>query len=443
METDRIITRPHHPQHFDVAIIGGGMVGMSLGLALAQGGVRVALIEKTASPSQLEPSFDGRVSAIAEGSRRVLAALGAWEHMKAHAEPILDIRVSDGRAPFFLHYDHREAGDAPFGYIAQNRHIRHALHQAAAGLSNLTIMDRMEVADFESDDTGVTIRLNSPTFPPLQAGGVEANTSPVYGEREVGKSSIRCRLLVGADGKQSGIRAASGIETTEWKYRQTAIVCTIQHELPHYGLAQERFLPAGPFAVLPMPDPASEEHRSSLVWVEPDERVSLYLDLPEDEFVQEIRERVGDYLGKISTVGQRFSYPLSLMHAKRYIGKRLALIGDAAHAIHPIAGQGVNLGFRDVAVLAELVLERFRLGLDIGGDDVLSHYQRWRRFDNTVMLAVTDGLNRLFGNGLAPVRLARGLGLWAVGKLPPLKRVFMRDAMGLLGDLPAMMKESA
>ncbi len=388
------------------------MVGMSLGLALAQEGVKVAVIERATLPSQLEPSFDGRVSAIAEGSRRILEHIGAWETMAPHAQPILDIRVSDGAAPFFLHYDHHEVGEEPFGHIVENRYIRHALHTAAESLPDLTVIENAGLRTFECDDVGVTVHLQN-------------------------QPAIRCRLLVGADGKQSKIRDLAGIKTMEWKYGQVAIVCTIRHELPHQGLAQERFLPAGPFAVLPMQD-----NRSSLVWVEPEDRVKLYLELPEQEFVQEIRERVGDYLGTIATDGARFSYPLSLMHARSYIGKRLALIGDAAHAIHPIAGQGVNLGFRDVAVLTELVRDKLRLGLDIGSDDVLSHYQRWRRFDNTAMLAVTDGLNRLFSNNILPVRLARDLGLWTVSKLPPLKRFFMRDAMGLTGDLPEIMRKA-
>jgi len=217
-----------HPlEHFDVAICGGGMVGISLGLALAQVGMRIAVIEKMEMPAQLEPSFDGRVSAIAEGSRRVLSAIGAWDGMKAHAEPILDIRVSDGDAPFFLHYDHKEVGDTPLGHIVENRHIRHALQSCAETLPNLAIIDQSSLEKFEPDEGGVTLHLR-------------------------GKPSIRCRLLIGADGKQSGIRALAGIKAVEWKYKQTAIVCTIMHELPHRGLAQERFLPAGPFAVLPM-----------------------------------------------------------------------------------------------------------------------------------------------------------------------------------------------
>jgi 2-octaprenyl-6-methoxyphenol hydroxylase len=399
-------------KNYDVVINGGGMVGMSLAIALARNRLRVVLIEKTLLSEQLEPMFDGRVSAIALGSKNILQGIGAWAAMAPQAQPIFDIRVSDGDAPFFLHYDHHEIGEAPFGYIVENRYIRHALHEAARALPDITLMDNSSLENFEIDDTGTTLSVNG--------------------------QKIRCRLLVGADGKHSSLRKKSGIGAVEWTYAQTAIVCTIAHELPHHGLAQERFLPIGPFAVLPMTG-----NRSSLVWVEPNDRVGIYLDLPEEEFVQEITERVGNYLGKIRADGPRFSYPLSLMHAKTYVGKRLALIGDAAHAVHPLAGQGVNLGFRDVAVLSELIADRMALGQDIGSDEMLSHYQRWRRFDNVTMLTVTDTLNRLFSNDFIPVKLARGLGLWVVGHLPPLKRFFMKQAVGLAGDIPALMREDS
>lgn len=403
------------PQHHicDVIVVGGGMVGMSLAIALAREGVRVAVVEKTTASAQLEPSFDGRVSAIAYGSKALLAGIGAWEFMAPYAEPIRDIRVSDGEAPFFLHYDHAEIGDAPFGYIVENRHIRYGLAQAAAQRPTLQCFEGVQVKTLRRDESLVHLTLDN---------GAELSAS----------------LLVGADGKHSAIRRELGIGCMEWGYHQTAIVCTIAHEHSHEGLAQERFLPAGPFAVLPM-----QHNRSSLVWVEPDDRVELYLELSEEDALQEIEERVGGYLGKLSLSGPRFAYPLSLMHAKTYISHRACLIGDAAHAIHPIAGQGVNLGFRDVAVLSQLVLERFRLGLDMGSPDTLAHYQRWRRTDNLTMLAVTDGLNRLFGSSLLPVRLARGLGLWGVSKLPPLKKIFMRHAMGLVGDLPDIVKKNA
>ena len=388
------------------------MVGMSLCIALAKEGIKVALIEREQAKDQLEPAFDGRVSAIAYGSKAMLDGVGAWRHMQAFAEPIRDIRVSDGEAPFFLHYDHAEIGEHPFGYIVENRHIRYALHQCASALPSLHWFEGRSVKEIRSDASYRYVTLDD-------------------------GSELKAALLIGADGKHSFIRRALGITALEWSYDQTAIVCTIGHEHPHGGLAQERFLPAGPFAVLPM-----QHNRSSLVWVEPQNRVQLYKELSDTELLQEIHERVGAYLGDLTLSGPHFAYPLSMMHAKTYIAHRACLIGDAAHAIHPIAGQGVNLGFRDVAVLAELLKKRFRLGLDMGDSDTLNHYQRWRRFDNVTMLAVTDGLNRLFGNSFLPIRLARGLGLWGVSKLPPLKKLFMRHAMGLVGDLPEIITKN-
>lgn len=396
---------------YDIVIQGGGMVGMSQAIALANSGLRVLVLEHGSMPQQLEAHFDGRVSAIAYGSMRILDSIGAWSGMAPHAEPISDIRVSDGQMPFFLHYDHHEVGSEPFGYIVENRYIRHALHEAASRLPTLEIKERCTVRSIDPADTQLTLTLTT-------------------------DEKLSCRLLIGADGKQSSIRKLAGIDSTSWKYGQTAIVCTIEHSEPHHGLAQERFLPAGAFAVLPMTN-----NRSSLVWVEPDDRVAAYIDLPEDEFVQEIVERVGDYLGTMRCSGKRFTYPLSLMHAKRYIAHRIALIGDAAHGIHPLAGQGVNLGFRDVGVLAELIDAQAKNGLDIGTQDVLEHYQRWRRFDNVTMLAVTDNLNRLFGMPFLPVKAARGLGLWTVSQIPPLKRFFMKHAMGMVGDLPEMVRK--
>jgi 2-octaprenyl-6-methoxyphenol hydroxylase len=393
---------------YDVAIAGGGMVGMTLAVALAREGMEVALIEKSPLSAQLETSFDGRVSAIAAGSKNIFENIGVWEHMAAKAEPITDIRVSDGATPIFLHYCYKEVGDEAFGYIVENRYIRHALQTVATELSNITLMDNTAITGFDYE--GDFIKLSN---------------------------GLRTRLLVGADGKNSLIRKWAKIDVAEWPYEQTAIVCTIKHEKLHHGLAQERFLPAGPFAVLPMTD-----NRSSLVWVEPKDRVQLYLDLPEEEFVQEITERVGDYLGEISVEGKRFSYPLSVLHAKTYVADRVALIGDAAHAIHPIAGQGVNLGFRDVAMLTELLFERFKAGLDIADVATLAHYQQWRRFDNTTMLFVTDALTRLFSNNIIPIKIARNLGMWAVGKMPPVKRFFMKHAMGTVGDVPRLAQKN-
>ena len=381
---------------FDIIIAGAGMVGLSLATSLARAGLSVAVLEKTSLSSQLEPEFDGRVCAISLGSQRILEDMGAWENMSAYAEPILDIRVTDGATPFFLHFDHNEVGDEPVGFIIENRYIRYGLQQTAATLPNLKIIDNFAIESIAQTPYKISIN-----------------------------EEITAKLLIGADGRGSQVRELAGIEKTTWGYKQTAIVCTIEHELPHYGLAQERFLPAGPFAVLPM-----QGNKSSLVWVEPDDRVSVYMELEEPEFLQEISQRVGKYLGKITSSSQRFSYPLSLLHAKQYARQRVALIGDAAHGMHPIAGQGVNLGFRDVPVLAELIKRQAALGLDIGGVAILGEYAKLRRFDTITMLATMDLLNRLFSNNLLPIRAARDIGLWAVSKTPPLKRFFMRRAMG-------------
>ncbi len=387
---------------YDAIIVGAGLVGMSMAVALARAGVKVAVLEKSSINAQLQPEFDGRVSAIALGSQRILDDIGTWEFMRPHAEPIMDIRVTDGATPFFLHYDHSEVGNDPFGYIVENRHIRHALHQAATQLKNLTLIDNFTIKSLAQDNYNVTITDSK-------------------------EQIITANLLIAADGRISQVRELAGIRKTTWDYNQTAIVCTIEHELPHHGLAQERFFPVGPFAVLPM-----QGNRSSLVWVEPNDRVKIYLELPEDDFIQEISERVGSYLGKITaTTGGRFSYPLSLLHAKKYTSGRVVVIGDAAHGMHPIAGQGVNLGFRDVAVLAEIINNQHSLGLDIGSEEILKNYAKLRNFDNFSMLAITDILNRLFSNNILPLRFAREIGLWTVGKLPPLKKIFMRHAMGV------------
>jgi 2-octaprenyl-6-methoxyphenol hydroxylase len=246
---------------------------------------------------------------------------------------------------------------------------------------------------------------------------------------------IAAKLAVGADGRDSWVRSNARIAAARWRYKQTAIVCTVAHEKPHRGIAHERFLPAGPFAILPL-----KGNRSSIVWTEREKDAPRLLALSDAEFLSELQRRFGDFLGKVEIVGARWSYPLNLVHADRYAMERLVLAGDAAHGIHPIAGQGMNLGFRDVAALAEVLADARRSGRDIGGLDVLRRYERWRRFDSFTLIAATDSLNRLFSNDLAPIRLARDLGLAAVNNIPPLKRFFMRHAMGLVGDLPRLMR---
>lgn len=394
----------------DVLIVGGGPVGGTLACALSAAGMEVIAVDHADPAAGLDAGFDGRASSIALGSQRMLDALGLWADMEPHAAPIRHIRVSEGDSPLFLHYDERDTGGPPFGYMVENRFIRKAL------------FDRIPALD--------TVRL----LAPARVDGLERSGSGVEARLADGRR-IRARLIVGADGRASGVRAGAGIRVTGWPYRQTAIVCTVAHERPHDFVAHEHFLPTGPFAVLPLLG-----NRSSIVWTERKDLAPAIMALDEAEFLAELERRFGDYLGRLRVVGPRWSYPLSLQHAETAIALRLALVGDAAHAMHPIAGQGLNMGLRDVAALTEVLAEARRLGLDIGADTVLERFQRWRRFDNTLMLAMTDGLNRLFSNTIGPVRRARRLGLAAVNRMPPLKRLFVRSAMGLAGRLPRLMQ---
>jgi 2-octaprenyl-6-methoxyphenol hydroxylase len=399
-------------ERFDLAVIGGGMSGLALAAAVAGAGVRVVLIERHDLDATVLPPFDGRVTAIAQGSRRLLEAIGAWPAIAPQAQPILDIEVGERASPLTVHYDHREVGDEPLGHIVENRHIRSAL------------IARMRA---------------------LQGAGLEviAPAPPVVAERGAGAAVLRFKggralgadLVAAAEGRTSPSRVAAGIGVMRWDYAQKAIVATIAHARSHGGRAVERFFPDGPLAMLPMTG-----RRCSIVWALAEPLASELIGLDDAAFTDELAERFDQRLGAISLAGPRWHYPLSMVQARRSTAPRLALVGDAARAIHPIAGQGWNLALRDVAALAELVVDAHRLGLDPGASGVLDQYERWRRFDSLALIAITDGLNRLFGNDLLPLRLARELGLGAVERIPPLKRFFMRHAMGLLGDLPRLMR---
>lgn len=397
----------------EVAVIGGGMVGTTIAAILARAGLETVLVDREHPAKLTGADYDGRASAIAHSSQRLLATGGLWTHMAPEAQPILEIRVSDGGSPLFLHFDHEDLGDEPLGYMVENRHTLSALHREAAASPNLRILAPRAAQAVERRDHNVEVAL---------AGG----------------GGITARLAIAADGRESALRAAAGIRTIGWKYPQTGIVCTIEHERPHRGVAHEHFLSAGPFAILPLTG-----NRSSLVWTERNELAPAMMALDDEAFDSEIRARMGDFLGAVKSAGPRWSYPLALHHAETYIADRLALVGDAAHGMHPIAGQGLNMGLRDVAVLAEVLVDARRLGLDIGSPDVLAHYERWRRFDNTVLLAVTDLLNRLFSNDVAAVRTARDLGLAAVNKMPRLKKFFMEHARGTTGTLPRLLRGEA
>ena len=392
----------------DVLIVGGGLVGGTLAVALDAAGLRSTVIERGDPAALLDEGFDGRASAVAHASQRMLQVLGLWDHIAPDASPILDIRVSEGGSRLFLHFDHREANGEPFGHMVENRTIRAAIHKKLPKLPNVRLLAPAQLDTLERGPDGVSARL-------------------------VDGRHIHAQLAVAADGRNSALRRDAGIGVTGWTYRQSAIVCTVEHERSHGQVAQEHFLPSGPFAILPL-----TRNRSSIVWTERAELAPAMMDLPDDEFMAELGSRFGDFLGDLSLVGPRWSYPLSLQFARAATARRLVLVGDALHGMHPIAGQGLNMGLRDAAVLAEVLFDAKRLGLDPADGAALANYERRRRFDNFVMLASTDWLNRLFSNDMRPLKGVRDLGMSLWGRLGPLKRLSMRHAMGTLGDPPRL-----
>ena len=402
----------------DIAIIGGGLNGAALALALAREGFSVAVFDAAPVEARADEGFDGRATAIAAGSRAMLRKLGVWERVAETTEPISDIVVSDGRvsegaSPLFLHFDHTEVGDEPFGTLVENRFLRRALYEAVAEEEAIEHIAPVKVARVEYGTGWATLHLED-------------------------GSEHRARLAVACDGRRSRTAQAAGVRYTGWDYKQTGIVCTVEHEKPHQGVAHEYFLPSGPFAILPLKD-----NRSSLVWTERADLATAAMGLDDAGFQAEVARRFGAFLGEVTVTGPRWSYPISLSLANEYVKPRLALVGDAAHGVHPIAGQGLNLGFKDSAALAEVLGEAARRGEDIGDLNVLRRYERWRRFDNTAMALGMDGLNRLFSNDLAPVRLMRDIGIAAVGRIGPLRRMFMRQAAGMTPGLPKVMQEAA
>ena len=398
-----------------VLIVGGGLAGLTLAARLGKVGLPVIVADRETKKARAALPFDGRTTAISYGSQQVLDGAGLWQPLLADAEPIVDIRIADDQQPLFLHFDHREMASesdgAPFGHIIENRLIRLAQFAALDDLGSVTHLAPATVTAIDRSSDAVTATL---------ADGTQ----------------IKAEIVIGADGRGSMVRQDANIGFRRWRYNQHAIVCTIAHATPHNGLALEHFMPEGPFAVLPMTDApkgkgAGIDHRSSIVWTERPARADYFLGLTVADFNKALNARIGGYLGRVRLLGDRFRYPLGVLHARRYTDTRMALIGEAAHAIHPIAGQGLNLGLRDVALLSDLLIERARLGLDVGDGGLLATYERRRRPDNAAMLATTDLLNRLFSNRVLPIRAARGLGLEMVGRVPPLKRFFMRQAMGL------------
>ncbi|HUG60373.1 MAG TPA: ubiquinone biosynthesis hydroxylase [Methylomirabilota bacterium] len=398
----------------DVIVAGGGYVGLSLALAVARSVPGVAVTVVDVRPWKALAK-DPRASAIAAAARRMLIALDVWDAIEGEAEPIREMIVTDSRLedavrPVFLTFDGSTAEGEPFAHMVPNGAMVGALG-AAAEAAGVKMIAPDSVADFAVAPGGVTAKLGS---------GRELTGS----------------VLVAADGVKSRLRGLAGIRTTRWDYGQSGIVTTIEHERPHEGRAEEHFLPSGPFATLPL----KGGHRSSLVWSERTEVADRLVNGGAVVFEAELIRRLGHHLGDVRVVGPRAAYPLGLTLARDFVQPRLALIGDAAHGIHPIAGQGLNLGFRDVAALSEVLAEALRLGQDPGAIDVLERYQQWRRFDTWQMAAVTDVLNRLFSNDLAPVRIVRDIGLGLVDRLPRLKSFFIGEAAGRPGGQPRLLR---
>jgi 2-octaprenyl-6-methoxyphenol hydroxylase len=401
------------PERADVVIGGGGFAGLSLAIALRQAlGPSFAVV--VADPALAQVHADMRATAIAAAARRLFEALGVWQ--ADLAQPILDMAITDSRVtdavrPVFLTFDGEIAPGEPFAHMIENRDLTAAL-VAKAGAEGVTLRPSAIIA-YESERGRIAARL---------ADG----------------ATIAARLLVAADGARSRLRELAGIQTFGWGYGQSAIVTTVAHEREHHGRAEEHFLPGGPFAILPL-----RNNRSSIVWTEETHEADRIVALPDEAFHDELERRFGLRLGDIAVVGPRRAFPVGLSVARSFVAERLALVGDAAHVIHPIAGQGLNLGLRDVAALAEVTVDAVRLGLDPGAIDVLERYQRWRRFDTMAMGVATDGLNRLFSNRSDVLRFVRDVGLGIVDRLPALKGLFIREAAGLTGEVPKLLRGEA
>lgn len=399
----------------DILIAGGGFAGLALAIALRQGSdgaLSVALVD----PAMDRASGDPRASAIAAAARRLFETIGVWPAIADGAQPILDMVVTDSRLdhamrPTFLTFDGEIAPGEPFAHMIENGPMIAAL----LGKAREQGVDLRPVAvtQFQHDPARVTAQLSD-------------------------GASLSARLLVAADGARSVIRDQAGIAVHGWDYDQAGIVTTIAHERDHNGRAEEHFLPAGPFAILPLTG-----HRSSIVWTESKADAARIVALSDAEFLAELEQRFGLHLGDLALAGPRRAFPLGLHVARSFIAERIALIGDAAHVIHPIAGQGLNMGLRDAAALAEAVIDAARLGIDVGAVSVLERYQRWRRFDTMAMGVATDSLNRLFSNNSDVLRLVRDMGLGLVDRMPNLKEFFIREAAGLTGDVPKLLKGEA
>ncbi|MDU8929263.1 FAD-dependent monooxygenase [Alisedimentitalea sp. MJ-SS2] len=398
----------------DIVIVGGGLNGPALALPLAQRGLRVTVVDALPETVRKNAAFDGRAYALALASKRLLDRIGVWARVAGHSQPMYEIKASDGRAgegpaPFFLHFDAAEIEEGAMGYMLEDRYLRRAFLEAMGEEKGITQIEDRVVAQ-EVDALGVTVTLAS------------------------GKT-LRTRLLVGCDGRQSGTAERAGIKRSGWDYGQTALVCAIGHEKPHNGIAHQFFMASGPLAILPLPGKVS-----SIVWSETHENAAAIHALNDADYMEVLRPRFGDFLGDIKLKGKRFTYPLNLTIANTFVADRLALIGDAAHGMHPIAGQGLNAGLRDVGALVDVLCHAVRRGEDFASELVLARYQEWRRFDTQALAMATDLTNKLFSNDNPLLRAVRDVGMGMIGAMPGLRRGFMREAAGLTGELPELMR---
>jgi 2-octaprenyl-6-methoxyphenol hydroxylase len=394
----------------DVIILGGGLIGLTLAIALDRHGLSTIVIDPADPATQLAPAYDGRATAVASASYRMLETIGVAARLEGEGCPIRTIRVSDGLAPGGIVFDAPEDDD-PLGIMFENRRLRAVLREAA------------------EDAPNVTLRM------PARAGQVVRDSTSVRIALEDGRA-VTGALLIGAEGRNSPTREAANIPLARWSYDHAAIVATIEHERDHGNTAYEIFYPTGPFAILPM----LPGTRSAIVWSVAAADSAAIADLPERAIAAEIEKRMGSFLGDVKMAGPRWTYPLGFHHAVTITGERLALAGDAAHGIHPIAGQGLNLGFRDVAALAQVLVEGARSGLDLGDAQLLARYERWRSLDTFLVAAATDGLTRLFGIPGRTASSVRRFGMGLVQKIAPLKNQFMSEARGESGEMPLLLR---
>ncbi len=408
---------------YNIVIAGGGFVGLALARALsfsAAGALRLAVIDQYPLPDNFEVNdkrrpFDGRASAISAASKEMLQVLGVWSRVAEHVQPITHIEITDSSLeqvlrPVLLSFDGDIKQGEPASYMVENRHLLGALAASVHADDTISYLAPERVTNFTANNYDVTIDLAD-------------------------SSSLSAKLLVAADGRKSALRKTAGIKTVGWSYPQTGIVTTVEHEKPHGGRAMQHFLPAGPFAILPL-----KGNRASLVWTEEKEKGRAIMAMDDEAFLQELTLRFGHKLGGLELAGPRGAFPLDMHIARSFVANRFALIGDAAHGVHPIAGMGLNIGLRDVAALTQVVIESMRLGLDVGCGSCLEHYERWRRFDSAFSAVVMDGLNRLFSNDSAPLRALRDFGLGVVDRFPGLKQFFVQEAAGISGEVPRLLR---